>query len=167
MNELIDSDALAADDLDTEVVSIAALGGAVRVQALDLVQRLAFERRMVALRTAAEADKRPGEDAWLEMVPEILELCVLDKNARPVKSAARWRRWGSKHLAESVQLFNVAWRFSTAYLPSNEMSLTPPGRVAYDFNKDRNINAQDLSQVAQRFGTCGPATGRIFERSSQ
>lgn len=111
-DDLIDSDALGADELASEPVHIKALGGSVRVQALDLVQRLGVERRMLALRTQAEAHGKPTEDAWLAMVPEVLEACVFDKAGRPVKSAAAWRRWGSKHLTEAVQLFNAAWRVS-------------------------------------------------------
>ncbi len=111
-NDLIDSDALGADELASEAVPVPALGGSVRVQALDLVQRLGVERRMVALRTQADKSGSPTEDAWLALVPDVLEACVFDKAGRPVKSAAAWRRWGSKHLTEAVQLFNAAWRVS-------------------------------------------------------
>lgn len=54
----------------------------------------------------------------------------------------------------AIDLSQVAQRFG-AYTPSLETSLTPAGRVNYDYTKDRNISATDLSQVAGNFGPCG------------
>lgn len=105
---LINSDLLEPDELNTEDVTVEALGGEVRCRALDMVERLVFERRMVELRKSSSSD----DNAWMSMVPEVLETCVHDAKNRPVKSALGWRKWGSKHLTESVQLFNVIWRLS-------------------------------------------------------
>ena len=106
---LIDSDALPLDDeLDTEEVSVPALGGDVMVRGMDLVERLRIEQRV------RDLNATPGQvnDSFLELVPGVLELCVLDAKRRPVKTAGRWRAWGGKHRTEAVQLFNVAWRLS-------------------------------------------------------
>ena len=110
--DLIDSDLLGPDELDSEEVPVAALGGSVRVQSMDLVQRLSYEHRQRDLVKDSAAKGKADGNAWLAMVPEVLEICVLDKAGRPVKSAARWRRWGAKHMGEAVMLFNTAWRLS-------------------------------------------------------
>lgn len=109
---LIDSDLLEADELETEDVTVAALGGEVRVRSFDLVERLTFESRVAEVRKKAAADGVTVENPWLPLVPEVLEICVLDVNGRPVKSAARWRKWGAKHLSVSVHMFNTVWRLS-------------------------------------------------------
>lgn len=119
--DLIDSDKLPLDEeLETEEVEVAALGGAVLVRGLDLVQRLHLEQRIEKLRKPAGESEELGDAEFLEIIPGVLEICVLDARKRPVKDARRWRIWGGKHLSEAVQLFNVAWRLSGMDLASAE-----------------------------------------------
>lgn len=58
----------------------------------------------------------------------------------------------------AIDLSQVAQRFGP-YTPSLEGTLTPAGRVNYDYTKDRTISATDLSQVAANFGACGVQLG--------
>ena len=113
----IKSDALAPPELATETVAVEALGGDVRVRSMSLSERLAMEQRLARMRRQAAADGGAdgagAEDiGWLSIVPEVLALCVLDGDNRPVFSRARWEQFGGSQLPDCVRLFNIAWRLS-------------------------------------------------------
>lgn len=113
----IKSDGLPAPELATETVTVEALGGDVRVRSMSLSERLAMEQRLAIMRrkAAAESDTDANgaqEIAWLAVVPEVLTLCVVDGDNRPVFSKAKWEFFGASNLPVCVQLFNTAWRLS-------------------------------------------------------
>ncbi|MGK2897208.1 MAG: hypothetical protein ACSLE9_00775 [Burkholderiaceae bacterium] len=108
----IKSGELAQPELATETVAVEPLGGDVRVRAMLLSERLGMERRLVRLRKEAGDKGAADENSWLAVVPDVLELCVLDADKRPVFSRSAWENFGASHLGVAVQLFNVAWRLS-------------------------------------------------------
>lgn len=109
MSELVLETEVPAPELDFEDVPCPPLGGTVRVQAMDLEQRLMIEARVQQLR-AKHADA--GESAAYPIIPEVLAMCVVGRRGSPVHTARRWRVLGSKHQALVLQLFNTAWRLS-------------------------------------------------------
>lgn len=107
--ELISEADVQETPLPFEDVPCEPLGGAVRVQALDLVQCLTIEARIVELRSKAPD---AGEAAAYPVMPEVLALCVVGKKGTPVYSVQRWRNFGVKHKSVALELFNTAWRLS-------------------------------------------------------
>jgi hypothetical protein len=108
----IKSDAIHAPALASETVPVAELAGDVRVRSMLLSERLGIEQRIVALRKATTDKGDAGHSDWLAIVPDVLAMCVLDGDNRPVFSRAKWENFGSANLSVCVQLFNVAWRLS-------------------------------------------------------
>lgn len=98
-----------APALPFEDIPCEPLGGAVRVQSMDLAQRLGIEARVQSLRA-----KNPdaGEAACYAVIPEVLAMCVVGRKGSPVYTAQRWRIFGAQHQALALQLFNAAWRLS-------------------------------------------------------
>lgn len=107
--DLVDEAGVAEPDLPFEDVACDPLGKAVRVRSLDLPQRLAIESRLNALRKARPDD---GDAAAYPIIPEVLAVCVVGKAGAPVYSVQRWRVFGAKHHALTLELFNTAWRLS-------------------------------------------------------
>ena len=108
----IKSDALAPPELATETVAVEALGGDVRVRSMSLSERLAMEQRIVRLRKETADQGSTEHTSWLAIVPDVLTICVLDGDNRPVFSKAKWEAFGAANLTVCVQLFNAAWRLS-------------------------------------------------------
>lgn len=108
----VKSKGIAQPDLAEEAVTVEPLGGDVRVRAMLLSERLAMERRLIRLRKEAGESGAADETSWLSIVPDVLEICVLDGDRRPVFSRAAWEHFGASHIGVAVQLFNVAWRLS-------------------------------------------------------
>lgn len=98
-----------APALPFEDVPCPPLGGAVRVQAMDLPQRLAMEARVKKLCTKNPDD---GDAAAYPIIPEVLALCVVGRKGNPVYTVQRWRVFGAQHQALALELFNTAWRLS-------------------------------------------------------
>lgn len=107
--DLVSEADIPAPVLPFEDVPCPPLGGAVRVQALDLSQRLVLEARIAKLR-AKHADE--GDAAAYPIIPEVLALCVVGRKGNPVYSVQRWKVFGAQHQAVALQLFNTAWRLS-------------------------------------------------------
>lgn len=109
--ELLDEAHAPAPEAPFEDVECAPLGGTLRVRALDLPQRLAFEARIKAL-----AAKNPdaGDAAVYPVLPELLALCVVGKKGTPYYTVERWRLFSSNAANQGLvlQLFNKAWSLS-------------------------------------------------------
>ena len=108
----IKSDGLPAPELATETVTVEALGGDVRVRSMSLSERLSMEQRIVRLRKETADHDSSEHTGWLAIVPDVLTLCVLDGDNRPVFSKTKWEAFGAANLTICVQLFNTAWRLS-------------------------------------------------------
>ena len=95
--------------LPFEDIACEPLGGAVRVRALLLSQRLAMESRVTSLR--AKNPDNP-DAATYAVIPEMLAISCVDAKGQPVYSINRWEIFGAQHTALALELFNVAWRLS-------------------------------------------------------
>jgi hypothetical protein len=100
---------LPAPTLPFEEVPCEPLGGAVRVRALLLSQRLAMESKVSSLR--AKHPDNPEEATYI-VIPEMLSIAVVDAKDQPIYSVHRWEVFGAQHTALALELFNVAWRLS-------------------------------------------------------
>ncbi len=87
---------VAEPDLPEEVVEVPELGGAVLVRGLLLRDRL-------ALALGRGADKHA-------MVAALLAATVLDAEGAALWSEEQWERFGARHLAAAMRLFDVARR---------------------------------------------------------
>jgi hypothetical protein len=106
---LISASDVQAPVLPFEDMPCPPLGGAVRVRALDLTQRLSMESRIAKLK----AKNQDNPDAALySAIPEVLAVCVVDAKGNPVYTATRWAHFGSSHVALALELFNKAWTLS-------------------------------------------------------
>jgi hypothetical protein len=107
--DLVNEADVTAPVLPFEDVACPPLGGAVRVQAMDLEQGMLIEARIAALHV-----KYPdlGTAAGFPVVAEVLALCVVGRKGAPVYSVQRWRNFGVQHKAIALELFNTAWRLS-------------------------------------------------------
>jgi hypothetical protein len=106
---LINAADIAATVLPFEDVPCPPLGGAVRVRALDLTQRLTMESRIGKLKVK-NADN--PDAALFTAIPEVLAICVVDIKGNPVFTATRWAHFGSVHGTLALELFNKAWTLS-------------------------------------------------------
>lgn len=109
MSKLITATAAPAPELAFEDVDCPPLGGAVRVQALWLSQRLGIEGKIARLRTKNPEDP---DSALYAAIPELLAIAVVDVQGNPVYSRNRWEVFGANHTALALELFNTAWRLS-------------------------------------------------------
>lgn len=105
---VISADGLAAPELPSEEHDCPPLGGAVRIRALLLSERLQLESRLA---NAPKADDGSTVANWA-IVPEVLAATVVDAKDRPVYSVRRWDVFGSAHAELALALFNAAWRLS-------------------------------------------------------
>lgn len=108
MSKLVSAASIAAPVLPSEEVQCAPLGGAVKVRALMLTQRLGIEQRVQHLRAKGEE----GGGATYAVIPEVLAMAVVDAKDQPIYTRARWEIFGAEHTALALELFNTAWRLS-------------------------------------------------------
>lgn len=109
MSELIQAAGIAAPVLPHEVVDCPPLGGAVKVRALLLSNRLSIQDKCKP-QVGGDAGGQVGID--YTVVPEVLAQAVVDGKDQPVYTRARWEVFGAAHPALALQLFNTAWRLS-------------------------------------------------------
>lgn len=112
--DLLSRDSVPPLELPTEQVAVPALGGAVLVRGMDMPQMLRFnqaQRRARAPREG-ETEQEAHERAGAQVMPMLLEMCVLASDMLPVYSAAQWGLWWTRHPDAAIELFNVALRLS-------------------------------------------------------
>jgi hypothetical protein len=107
--DLVNESEVPAPALPFEDIECAPLGGMVRVQSLDLLQRLTIEARAQALRSK---NVDLGDAAAYPLIPEVLAMCVVGRKGTPIHTAHRWKLFGAQHQALALQMFNAAWRLS-------------------------------------------------------
>lgn len=111
---LVAREQIAPCELPEEVVSVPAVGGDVLVRGMDMPSLVRFRARQRAIgakkkgESQEDADERTGG----ELLPVLLEMCVLADDRQPVYSAAQWGVFATAHMDETMQLWEVAMRLS-------------------------------------------------------
>jgi hypothetical protein len=80
-----------------EAVQVDSLGGEVIVRGLLLSQRL---------------EMAIYDGPRMAQVPQMLAICVVDADGKPIFDAAEWEAFGALHMADAMDLFGVAQRLS-------------------------------------------------------
>lgn len=111
---VISRDQIPALELPSEEVDVPALGGGVMVRGMDMPQLLRFTqaRRRAQTPRDGETEQEAHERSGGELVPVLLEMCVLAADDAPVYTAAQWSRWMVRHGEAALGLFEVALRLS-------------------------------------------------------
>lgn len=83
--------------LPKEAVRVEALGGEVVVRGMLLRERLAI---------MSEARKQPDGSVDFSNICQVLALCVLADDGKPVYASAQlWEEFGATHMEEAIELF--------------------------------------------------------------
>jgi hypothetical protein len=110
---VVSRDSVKEPTLPKETVSAPAIGGDVVVRGMLMAERMGFDQIIAGKRTAIRTDATAG--AYLsgyEVLPQVLSICVLADDGKPLWTEAQWQAFGGRHLSEAAALFNVAWRLS-------------------------------------------------------
>lgn len=99
--------------LPREEVDVPGLGS-VWVQGMDMPGLLKFTatRRRAQVPQDGETEQEAAERAGAELVPVLLEMCVLADDEKPVYTTAQWSMWMVRNGAASLDLFQRALRLS-------------------------------------------------------
>jgi len=81
--------------LPKEAVPVAALGGEVIVRGMLLGERL----------TIMSAAREEGGAVAYAHVCQVLAMCVLAEDGKPVYTAEEWEQFGARHMVEALELF--------------------------------------------------------------
>lgn len=87
-----------AQALPREEIEIADLGGSVIVRGLTLSERLDLFAGAAA--------------AGFTHIPQLLAMCVLADDDKPLFTAEQWEAFGGAHLESTLTIFNVARRLA-------------------------------------------------------
>lgn len=102
------------EELPSEEVPLAALGGSVRVACMSLPQLLHFRRLQRALSAPlpGETPEQTAERVGVEAVAELLATVATAADGLPVYSAAQWRNFAATHPGDFMAAGNAALRLS-------------------------------------------------------
>lgn len=105
---------VAACDVPRQEVEVEAIGGAVVVRGMDLPQLVRFRamQRKVSAPMDGESDVAASERASGDLLPMVLEMCVVLDDGLPVYSAAQWGVFAVQHMTAAMELWEIAVRLS-------------------------------------------------------
>lgn len=112
--KVVARDQIAACELPQEEVDCPAIGGVVLVRGMDMPQLMRFRaaQRRASTPQAGESEEDAMQRAGGEVLPLLLESCVLAADGLPVYTAAQWGIFAVRNLQATMDLSTVALRLS-------------------------------------------------------